>query len=134
MLIQIKFVGIFFIILALVHVIFPRYFKWDEELKSLSLINREMTYVHTFFIALMVFLMGLLCLFCANDLAETPLGRRIAGGLCFFWACRWVMQFWGYSAANWRGKTFETCIHILFSILWTYLVWLFASVAGFPYF
>ncbi len=60
---HLKIIGLLLMLLAFVHVIFPRYFEWKEELKSLSLINREMTYVHTFFIALIVLMFGVLSFF-----------------------------------------------------------------------
>lgn len=114
-------IGVLLMALALVHVIFPRYFNWKEELKSLSLVNREMMVVHTFFIALVVFLMGLLCMVAPTDLAGTKLGRTISLGLGIFWACRLLVQFFGYSTALWKGKRFETAVHIFFSLLWMYL-------------
>ena len=56
---QLKIIGVLLIALALLHAFFPRYFQWKKELSGLKLINRQMMYVHTFFIALAVFLMGL---------------------------------------------------------------------------
>lgn len=116
-----KIIGVLLMTLALVHVIFPKYFNWKEELKSLSLINRQMMTVHTFFIALVVFLMGLLCLTSSTELIETKLGKTISLGLGIFWSIRLFIQFFGYSTELWKGKTFETVVHILFSLLWTYL-------------
>ena len=107
--------------LALVHIIFPKYFNWKEELKSLSLINKQMMTVHTFFVALVVFLMGLLCLTSSTELVETRLGKTISLGLAIFWSLRLIIQFFGYSSKLWKGKLFETIIHILFSGLWIYL-------------
>ena len=118
--IHLKIIGALLITLALVHIAFPKYFNWKENLKSLSLVNRQMMTVHTFFIALTVFLMGLLCLTSSNELVETNLGKKISLGLGVFWTIRLVIQFFGYSANLWKGKRFETCIHIVFSILWTY--------------
>lgn len=116
-----KTIGVLLMALALVHVIFPKYFNWKDELKSLSLINRQMMTVHTFFIALIVFLMGLLCLTSATELIETKLGKTISLGLGIFWSTRLFIQFFGYSTELWKGKTFETIVHIVFSLLWTYL-------------
>lgn len=112
-------------ILALVHVIFPKYFKWNEELSSLSLINKQMMIIHTFFIALVVFLMGLLCLTSATQLIETTLGKTISLGLGIFWSFRLIIQFFGYSSKLWKGKPLETIIHILCSGLWIYLCTIF---------
>lgn len=108
-------------VLALVHLIFPKYFNWKEELKPLSLINKQMMLVHTFFIALVVFLMGLMCITSASELIETNLGKRVSMGLGIFWSIRLIIQFFGYSRKLWKGKSLETSIHILFSVLWMYL-------------
>jgi hypothetical protein len=118
---HIKIIGALLIILAMVHVIFPRYFKWEKELKALSLINRQMMVIHTLFIAITVFLMGLLCLTSSEDLINTYLGKRICLGLGLFWTIRLIVQFFGYSSELWRRKKFETTIHMFSIILWSYL-------------
>ena len=118
---HLKIIGALLILLALIHLFFPRYFNWKQELSSLSIINRQLMYVHAFFIALVIFLMGLLCLTSANELLNTSFGKRISLGLAIFWAIRWCVQFVGYSSEIWKGKSFETIVHILFSIFWTYL-------------
>jgi hypothetical protein len=126
--IHLKIIGILLMSLALVHVIFPRYFHWKEELKDLSLMNSQMMKVHTFFVALTVFLMGLLCATYTDDLIGMHLGKIISLGLAIFWFCRLVVQFFGYSAELWKGKTFETLVHVVFSLLWTYLSVVFFCV------
>ena len=122
---QLKVIGLLLMALALVHVIFPRYFKWRTDLAGLSLINRQMMVVHTFFVALIVFLMGLLCVTSASDLLNTDLGRKLALGMGVFWGCRLLVQFFGYSSQLWKGKAFETIVHIVFSALWIYLTTIF---------
>ena len=126
---HLKITGILLIALALIHIIFPKYFNWKKELSSLSLINRQMILVHTFFIALTIFLMGLLCLTSTNELINTALGKKIALGLGLFWTLRLFIQFFGYSPKLWKGKTFETTVHILFILLWTYLSVIFWIIA-----
>jgi hypothetical protein len=120
MYIHIKIIGFLLIALALVHIIFPKYFNWGKELKFLSLINRQMMTVHTFFIAFTVFLMGLLCLTSTSELIETNLGKKISLGFGVFWTIRLFIQLFVYSTDLWKGKKFETIIHILFSIFWIY--------------
>lgn len=114
-------IGIIFIVLAFIHLIFPKYFEWEKELKSLSLMNRQMMKVHTIFIALMVFLMGVLLISSSAELTETVVGRKIILGLAIFWTIRLVIQFFGYSAKLWKGKLFETSVHIIFSLIWIYI-------------
>lgn len=118
---HLKIIGSLLIPLSFIHIVFPKYFNWKTELKELMIMNRQMMYVHSFFIALFVFLTGLLCLTSSKDLIETPLGNKIALGLCVFWTLRSVIQFFVYSPKLWRGKRFETIIHVLFSVLWIYL-------------
>ena len=125
---NLKITGILLIILAFIHAIFPKYFNWKQELKSLSIINRQLMYVHSFFIAFVVLLIGILCLTSANELVETTLGKRISLGLGIFWTTRLFIQFFGYSAKIWKGKAFETTAHIVFSFLWIYLSIIFCSI------
>lgn len=126
---HLTFIGVLLIVLALIHISFPKYFNWRKELAGLSLINRQMMLVHTFFIALTVFLMGLLCLTAADEIINTSLGKKIALGLGIFWVLRLFIQFFGYSSKLWKGKALETSAHILFTILWTYLSIVFWMIA-----
>ncbi|PHR90008.1 MAG: hypothetical protein COA80_16715 [Leeuwenhoekiella sp.] len=126
--IHIQIIGSILIALALVHIIFPKYFNWKLELINLSLINRQMMTTHTFFIALTVFLMGLLCISQSHSLTSTDLGKTICLGLGVFWLVRLFFQLFIYSAKLWKGKTFETIIHIFFTLFWTYMSVVFMSV------
>jgi hypothetical protein len=125
---HLKIIGWLLVILALLHFTFPKYFKWKQELSGLSLINRQLMYIHALFIALIIFLIGLLCITSANELVNTNLGREVSLGLGIFWAARLWVQFFGYSSKVWRGKRFETAIHVVFSIFWTYLSSVFIMV------
>jgi hypothetical protein len=126
--IQLKITGIQLLLLALMHIAFPGYFNWKKELQSLNLINRQMMQVHTFFIALTVLLMGLLCYGLPAELLHTKLGKYIGLGFGIFWGIRLFIQFFVYSPKLWKGKTKETIIHILFAILWGYFTCIFLSV------
>jgi hypothetical protein len=119
--IHLKIIGVLLISLAFAHIFFPTYFKWKQELQTLNLINREMMLVHTFFVAFTVLLMGILCLLASSDLITTNLGKKVCFGFGIFWLVRLFIQFFGYSKALWKGKSFETTIHIIFALLWTYL-------------
>lgn len=125
---HLKIVGILFILLALAHYFFPKYFNWKQELSSLSIINRQMMYIHSFFIAFGIFLMGILCLVSSHELVSTDLGKRISLGLAIFWTARLFIQFFGYSSKTWKGKPFETFIHIVFTLLWIYVSVVFILV------
>jgi hypothetical protein len=123
--IHLKIVGSLMILLSLMHIIIPRYFRWEQELASLSLITKQILYVHTFFIAFIVLLMGLLCLSYSYELIHDPFGRVISLGLFGFWLTRLIFQFFVYSPKVWRGKRFETLMHVVFSINWLYFTCVF---------
>lgn len=125
---HLNIIGYMLIALSFLHLVFPRYFKWKEDLSSVVLINRQMMYVHTFFIALVVLLGGLLCVTSAIELLETRLGGKLALGMFIFWGIRLVVQFIGYTSETWSGKKFETIVHILFSIFWLYMTVVFFLV------
>lgn len=127
--VHLKVIGVILIILAVIHAVFPKQFNWKNEMRSLSLVNRQMMYVHTFFIALVVLLMAILCLTSSKELIETNLGKRICFGLGLFWTIRLIIQFFGYSSKLWKGKIFETTVHIIFIFLWTYFSALFLMIA-----
>jgi hypothetical protein len=122
---HIKIIGGLFILLAVLHVFFPKYFNWKNELGSLSLMNRQMIQVHLFFIGFGVFLVGLLCLTSSKELLNTSIGKKISLGLGIFWAVRLYVQFFVYSGKLWNGKAFETIVHILLSLFWTYVTAVF---------
>ena len=126
---HLRIIGVILVILAVIHAAFPKQFAWKKELVSLSLINRQMMTVHTFFIALTVLLMGVLCLYSANEIVNTPFGRQIALGLFIFWFVRLFVQFFVYSKDLWKGKRFETIMHIVFAITWLYLSAVFFIIA-----
>jgi len=118
---HLKIIGVLLIILGLMHVVFPKRFNWKKELSQLSLINRQMFQVHVFFIALFVLLVGLMNVFLTEDLLTTKLGKWICRGLGFFWGIRSLIQWFGYSSKIWKGKFFETTMHLLFSFFWVYM-------------
>src|SRR5688500_18959731 len=105
---HIELIGLILVVLAFVHAAFPKYFDWAVDLGPISLIKRRLMYVHTFFIALGVLLMGLLCSAASREIVGTLLGHKIALGMAIFWAFRLAIQFFGYSSDLWRGKKFET--------------------------
>ena len=120
---HLKLAGLSLIGLGIAHAFFGPRFRWKEELARLSLLNRQIFTVHTFFIALILVLLGALSAFGTSALLEkSALARWFLSGVVIFWACRWICQFWVYDASLWRGKRFETAVHILFSVAWTYYV------------
>jgi hypothetical protein len=118
------------IALAAAHLAFPRRFNWGQELARLSLLNRQMFLVHTFFICVVLVLMGGLSLFAAEALLEaTALSRLVLGGFAAFWGLRLVVQWLVYDPTLWRGDRFNTMVHVVFSVLWAYLTAVYGVLA-----
>jgi hypothetical protein len=105
----------------------PKQFHWREEMARLLLINRRIFQVHAIFIAMILLMMGLLLVLIPGALLQPQaLARAVLLGLTVFWAARLIMQLFFYDAALWRGKRFETAMHIAFSGLWIFLSVTFA--------
>lgn len=119
---HLRIAGALQIALALLHLTFPRRFQWKEELARLSPLNRQIFQVHTFFICVVLVLIGTLSLLAPETLLEpTRLSRLVLGGFATFWGLRVLCQWFVYDASLWRGQTFNTVMHALFSLLWLYL-------------
>lgn len=125
MILHLKIVGLWLMILGLAHSGFFKYFDWKEQLRPLNLLNRQIYLSHTFFIALIVFLMGALCFFKGNLIIGNELGKLLSLGFSLFWGLRLLFQHFFYSSKLWRGKRFETIVHIGFSLIWLYQTILF---------
>jgi hypothetical protein len=123
-------VGLSLILLALAHVDFSKRFHWQEELARVSLLNRQIFFVHSFFVCLVLVQMGLLCLLAPQTLlAPSPLGLYVTAGFTVFWTIRLWSQWFVYDWRLWMGKRLETFMHIIFTALWSYYVAVFATVA-----
>ena len=122
-----RLAGILQILLAFIHFFFPDRLNWREELDRLSPINRQIFWVHTFFLCLVLVLIGALSAFATSTLAApSRLGTLVLGGIFLFWFLRLLFQWFVYDASLWRGKRFNTVVHILFTVLWSYLTGVYA--------
>lgn len=125
-----RIAGVLQIAIALAHIPFARWFNWRTELGALSLLNRQIFYVHAFFIALTVLLFGLLAVGAPSALREPGLlAGLVTGGIAAFWLVRLVFQFFVYDPQLWRGHRGRTAIHIAVSGLWAYLAGVYGLVA-----
>ena len=119
---HLRLAGALQLVLAALHLGFPRRFDWTSELPRLSLLNRQIFVVHTVFIGLVVLMFGALSCFAAPALLEpTPLSRLVLGGLAVFWTVRLAVQWLVYDARLWRGNAANTRIHLALTALYVYL-------------
>ena len=125
---HLRIAGAMQVALALAHLDFARRFHWREEFARVSLLNRQMFYVHTFFVCVVLALFGSLSLLAPDVLLEpTRLARLVLAGIAAFWALRLYCQWFVYDASLWRGHTFQTVMHFVFTIAWIYFVVVYAG-------
>ena len=128
---HLRIAGALLLALSAAHAGFWRYFQWGRELAAVSLLTRQVFGVHTFFIALVLAIFGWLSAVETQSLlVGNALSRTLLRGMLVFWTCRLACQLFVYDASLWRGRRFETCMHILFSALWGYLIFTYALALG----
>ena len=123
---HLRLAGALLLLLAAAHPFFPKQLGWKEDLSKLTLLNRQIFLVHVGFIVLSLVLFGALALFFAADLiAPSRLAAAVLFGLTLFWGLRLLTQQLIYDRSLWRGNRRNTVLHILASLLWTYLTVVF---------
>ncbi|MGW6984041.1 hypothetical protein ACWGE1_32145 [Streptomyces sp. NPDC054932] len=124
---QLRLVGLALTAMGAFHIVLPRLVGWPTDLAATSLLTRQVSYAHLFFIGLTCVLFGLLPLCYAPVLlARTSLGTALLAGQTLFWGIRWGFQFLYFSPALWRGDRFRTAGHVALSLLWTWVTAVFA--------
>ena len=119
---HLRIAGALLLLLAAAHYFLPKELGWKEDLAKVTLLTRQIFYVHVGFIVLVLVLMGTLSLAFAEELA-TPsrLAKAVLAGLTLFWGLRFLTQHFIYDPGHWRGRRRETLAHLGASLLWTYL-------------
>ena len=124
---HLKVAGTCLFLLVLMNLLLPRRFRWADELGAVSLLTRQVFFVHHLFIAFTIAMMASLSPFFSGILLEpSPLARLVLLGLCLFWSLRLLVQLFVYDSRLWRGSSRRTAAHVAFTGLWVYL----ASVYG----
>jgi hypothetical protein len=124
---QLRLVGMALIGMGLFHAVLPRLIGWPADLTDTSLLTRQVTYAHLFFIAITCVLLGTLPLaFPTELLSGTPLTTALLAAETLFWGIRWLFQFAYFSPRLWRGDRFRTASHVTLSVLWSWVTAVFA--------
>jgi hypothetical protein len=124
---HLRIAGALQILLAALHLAFPARFRWREELARLSTLNRQLFHVHTLFVCVVVLLFGALSLLAPAALLEpSPLARLVLVGIAGFWGLRLYCQWFVFARGLWWGNRFNTVVQALLSLLWIYLLAVYA--------
>jgi hypothetical protein len=119
--------GAILIGLGALHIALPAALGWHRELAGASPLNREVSYVHCFFIGLACVLWGLLPLTAASQLLQpSPVTRLVLIGAVVFWASRLIIQLAVFNrharqSAAWLAlSTAGTALWLYLTAIWTW--------------
>lgn len=122
------------ILLGLLHIPISKHLNWREDASKMSRMNATVFHVHTFFIVLLEFIIGLPALIDPMAFLEpTRAGKWGCISLTVMWAIRSVFQWTAYKPKWWKDKPFETTMHWFFSFVWIFLTALFAACTAVQY-
>jgi hypothetical protein len=109
------------------HIALPAVLSWRRELAGASPLNREVSYVHCFFVGLACVLWGLLPLTAGSLLLQPcPVTRLVLIGAVAFWASRLVIQLAVFNrharqSAAWLAlSTAGTLLWLYLTAIWTW--------------
>jgi len=119
--------GVLLVGLGALHIALPAVLGWHRDLAAASPINREVSYVHCYFIGLACVLWGLLPLTAGSLLLQPgPVTRLVLIGAVTFWASRLVIQLAVFnrharqSAAWLTLSTASTTLWLYLTAVWTW--------------
>ena len=131
LLFNLRLVGVFMAGLVVLNMCVPRHLRWSEELRRLSLVNRQIFEVHAIFLVVILAMFAALLLSSSEALLEpSRLSRLVLGGLTIFWGLRMLAQWFYYSPDTWRGDRLRTAMHYGFSAAWIYVTAVFGMAFG----
>jgi len=84
--------GIYHIAFALFHLLFWRLFDWNNDLKALSLINRNVMQIMNLRLIFVFLVFAYVSFFHANELLTTKIGKVLLFAIALFWFLRAVEQ------------------------------------------
>jgi hypothetical protein len=126
------------IVLSIFHAALWRSLNWSSEAERMSLLNARVFFVHTFFIAFVLFALGVLSLGRPDLLlAPSELAKLLLSGIVLFWIARLVIQPLVFDRAMRAGPgwTGSSVVRVGVNFVWlgyiaVYGAALFDQVAG----
>ena len=123
-----RITGAGLILLSVLHIPIGRKLAWREHAARMSPENEAVFHVHTFFICVVLVLMGLPCLLDPMVFLEkSSVAAWVTWSICAFWLLRLYCQWFVYRSHLWRGKRLETFMHAWFTVVWVFLVFIFGA-------
>ena len=92
--------GLYCLGFVIFHLTFWKLFKWQEDLASLSFINRAVMQVLNLCLTFAFFIFGYISLFHTQELQTTSLGRSLLLLISIFWLLRAIQQILFFGLKN----------------------------------
>jgi len=129
--VDLEVVGVVLVALGVAHVALPRVLGWQRSLVALATLDREVNYVHSYFIGLTCVLWGLFPLVAGGgSLAHNSATTFVLVGATVFWVARLVVQLVVFNrhaseSAMWRTASVGG------TLLWLWIAgaWIWALCA-----
>jgi len=103
---MIKAGGIYNIVLVIFHLLFWRIFNWQEDLRSLTFLNRAIMPVLNISLTIVFVIFGYISLVHAEELLSTSLGQSLLVLMAIFWFARSVEQVVFFKLKHWPSWAF----------------------------
>ena len=114
-----RMAGMSLLLLSLSHAVLWRTLGWGREIERLSPLSRSVFAVHTFFIAFVLFALGLLSLSEPELLlAPSELARWLLVGVVAFWVARFALQPLVFDRAMREGWTRSIPLRVGVNLVW----------------
>jgi hypothetical protein len=121
LILHLRVAGLAVVAVGLAHAALPRVLGWRVELASVSLLTRQVAYVHSAYIGLTCVFLGAIPAFAPELLVtRSALATWLLTGLVGFWGSRLFVQVGVYDPELWHGNGARTAAHVAFLGLWTY--------------
>jgi len=120
------------LIVAALNLRLEKILGWGPVIASLPDLVREVFVVHKWFISITLVIFATLTIRFASEFAGpgNEIARWLAAGIALFWGIRTAIQWFYYGANHWRGKSRETLVHWLLTLVyggWT-VIYLIAAI------
>ncbi len=84
--------GVFHVLMAVFHLVFPQLLRWNEDLARLTSVNRAVMKILNLCLTFAFLLLAYLSLVHPLELTTTALGRSLSLGIALFWLFRAALQ------------------------------------------
>jgi len=102
----IKAGGFYNIILVLFHLFFWRIFNWEQDLRSVSSLNRSIMPVVNLSLTFVFVIFAYISLVHSTELLTSPLGNSLLILIALFWLIRSLLQVIFFKLDHWLSSAF----------------------------